>query len=111
MAKRDWRAALEKVQREGKCRVCGSRVRVEFAHLTGRKFDPLFGRHTNTPYLYVRPESGIPLCGPATDVTTCHGKQHAGRLDLLPYLTNEEAASAVLDVGLYRAYHKLKGPS
>ena len=35
------------------------------------------------PY-YVVPERVIPLCGPSTDPTTCHGKQHAHRLDETP---------------------------
>jgi len=75
------------------------------AHLSARAYDPLsvdprFDR-------YVRPESVIPLCGPATDTTTCHGKQHAGTLDLVPHTTNREQASVVIDVGIERAYKLL----
>lgn len=120
--KRFWDDAIAKRDGEGCCRVCGKTWGVEFAHLSGRKFDPvgplyvyeqsigteITGQSTRI-VTYVRPESGIPLCGPATDTTTCHGKQHAGRLDLLPHITNEEAACAVSDLGLYRAYHSLAG--
>lgn len=130
--KRNWSEAIAKRDSEGGCRVCGSRVRVEFAHLSGRVYDPkrdcigcqgvgeIEDIHTGATRTcsdckgigtvrYVRPESGIPLCGPVTVLGTCHGLQHSGRLDLIPYVTPEEAACAVLDLGLERAYWKLRG--
>jgi hypothetical protein len=112
--KRDWKAAREKVDAEGCCRVCGEMWRVEAAHITGREHDRdsrnglVWGRDPNA--LFVRPDRIVPLCGPATDTTTCHGKQHAKRLDLLPYLTREEETQAVADVGIERA-HRLLAPS
>lgn len=98
--KRDWRDANE--QKRGPCRVCGEPYNVELAHLVGREFDPKRGS-----VRYVRPDSIVPLCGPSTDTTTCHGLQHAGLLDLIPHTTKEEQACAVLDIGLYSAYVKL----
>lgn len=112
--RRIWDDAIAKRDAEGKCRGCGRDAyelakmgrRLEFAHLSGRKFDP---PHPEKNALYVRPESGAPLCGPATSTDTCHAKQEAGELDLIPVLSNEEAACAVLDLGLYRAFKNLGG--
>lgn len=100
--RRDWSDANEK--REA-CRVCGTHSGVEMAHLSARAYDP----PSDKPGFdrYVRPESVIPLCGPATDTTTCHGKQHDRELDLIPHTTKEEQASVVLDMGLQRAYEWL----
>jgi hypothetical protein len=111
--KRDWRLAREKVDREGGCRVCGTTQRVEAAHITGREHDSkqaIFYPAIVGGEVVVSEERICPLCGPATDTTTCHGKQHAKRLDLLPYLTREEETQAVADVGIERA-HRLLAPS
>ena len=97
--RRNWSEANAK---RGPCRVCGETEGVELAHLSGREYDPILG-----DIRYVRPVSVIPLCGPATTSTTCHGLQHAGLLDLIPHITKAEAACAVLDLGLYAAYIKL----
>lgn len=48
------------------------------------------------PFL-VMPTRIVPLCGPATTSDTCHGKDHAGRLDLIPHLTLPEVLQAVHD--------------
>lgn len=95
--KRDWTEAREKVDTEGCCRVCGPRVvmskdatRVEAAHVIGR------ARDTGGK---VDAMSVVPLCGPATSSSTCHGRYDAHRLDLLPYLTPAEQARAVADAG------------
>lgn len=85
---RDWSAAHEKVAREGSCRVC--RLREYEADL-----DPA---HV-VPRAQARPGVGedarniVPLC------RTCHASydgQARERLDLLPYLSHEEQAYAVL---------------
>lgn len=102
--RRDWSDAEAK---RGPCRVCGETWNVELAHLSAREYAPPSDKHGMDRY--VRPESVIPLCGPATTTTTCHGMQHAGVLDLVPYLSNEEAASVVLDLGLQAAYTRLGG--
>lgn len=98
--KRDWSQAHEKVGREGRrCRVCKTRIRIECAHIIGREHDredPLRGDWLPGD---VVPDRIIPLCGPATDPKTCHGKQHAHRLELLPYLTIHEQLQAVADAG------------
>lgn len=128
--RRYWTDAIAKRDAEGCCRFCGTTQGIEFAHLSGREFDEerdcpfckglgSLGSQHHAPecpeckgagrVLYVRPESGIPLCGPSTTTSTCHARQHAHELDLIPVLTNEEAACAVLDLGLHRAYRELSG--
>jgi hypothetical protein len=109
--KRDWISARAKVEQEGGCRVCGTNRRVEAAHIIGREHDRdsrngLVANRDPEAY-FVRPDRIVPLCGPATDSTTCHGKYDAHRLDLLPYLTREEEAQAVADVGLENARMRL----
>jgi hypothetical protein len=109
--KRNWSAALEKKAAEGyRCRVCRRRasrqngIGIEMAHIIGREADrlaplplarPVF-EIWPYPYLVV-PTRVCPLCGPSTDTTTCHGLQHAGRLDLIPHLTLPEVLQAISD--------------
>lgn len=57
----------------------------------------------------VSPHAVVPLCGPSTDTRTCHGKQHAGKLDLLPHLTLPEQGYAAWKVGIVQAYITLAG--
>lgn len=104
--KRDWRAAHEKMAAEGyRCRNCG-KPGADCAHIAGREFDQ--PKTTARRTLWVDPDSVLPLCGPPTDPTTCHGKQTANRLDLLGILTPEEEARAVLDLkGLENARVRL----
>lgn len=132
---RFWDHAIAKRDEEARCRnpYC-KRVgdRLEFAHLSGREFDPIVdcpichaagriedvdsGSEITCPACkgcgevqYVRPDSGIPLCGPSTTTGTCHGLQEAEELDVLPFLHPEEQVCAVGDLGLARAYRKLSG--
>lgn len=96
--KRDWSAALEKVAREGECRVCGA-GRPEAAHTVGRRYD----EKLLTGNVRVRPQDVVPLC------RVHHVAYDAHLLDLVPYLTREEQAAAVEHVGLVRALHRLAG--
>jgi hypothetical protein len=109
--KRDWSAALEKKAAEGyRCRVCrrsASRqhgIRIEMAHIIGREADRLAPLAIDRPVFEIWPEPYlvvptrvVPLCGPATNPATCHGKAHCGRLDWLPHLTLPEILQAVAD--------------
>lgn len=105
--KRDWTAAREKVEAEGRCRVCGgggiSRLVLEAAHIIGREHDNhpsiggpehIYGKAT----LPVMPVRIVPLCRHMRG-RGCHPAYDAHELDLLPYLTVEEQAQAVLDAG------------
>lgn len=109
--KRDWSAALEKKAAEGyRCRVCRRRsdrqrgIRIEMAHIIGREADRLPPLRIELPRIQVWPEPYlvipnrvVPLCGPSTSTATCHGLQHAGRLDLIPHLTLPEVLQAIAD--------------
>ena len=88
--KRDWKAARRKVEREGRCRNCGSPYDLESAHLIPRS---LGGK--------MNEDSVIPLCA------FCHRQQHAGHLELLPLMTREEQVEATRAVGIARAYRYL----
>lgn len=106
--RRDWQAARTKVDAERCCRCCGSVMRVEAAHTLGREHDEAPPLRGGDDWRYrrptiVHPDRIIPLCGPATDTTTCHGKQHAGRLDVLRLLTLDEQLQAVADAGSIEA--------
>jgi hypothetical protein len=108
--KRDWTDARAKVEREGSCRVwrgllgCdgGGQRNLEAAHIIGRKADrfPALGHIGWTPRepwvideWPVDPLRIVPLC------QKHHRAYDAHELDLLPYLTVEEQAQAVLDAG------------
>ena len=129
-----WDDAIAKKEREAECRnpdCAGKGHTLEFHHLSGRENDPVLpcprcsDGFVDDDYTaervpceacqstglvrYVRPESGIPLCGPVTTTGTCHNLAEGHELDCLPFLTNEEAACAVLDLGLERAYRNLSG--
>jgi hypothetical protein len=92
-SKRDWPAARAKIRGE-KCRVC-YHPNVDPAHIIPRS--------------QVRPGIGenqdniVPLC------RTHHRAYDEGQLDLLPYLTRTEQATAVFLVGLEAAYKRITG--
>lgn len=103
--RRSWEDARVKVDEEGQCRVCKvkqSREPIEGAHTIGRQFQDHF-KKDRTSIMWVNPDSIVPLC------RKCHSLQHARQLDILPYLTNEEQANAVLAVGIMRAFKRLTG--
>lgn len=91
-ARRDWREARAKVDREAECRVCGTPYDLQAAHVIGRSHDPSNGK--------VRPVDVVPLCGP------CHQRYDSRALSLLPYLTHDEQAAAVGHVGMVSAYRR-----
>jgi hypothetical protein len=104
---REWALALTKVEEEGECRACRrSDVHLEAAHVLGREHDtkpPLVWDQARdgdwewkAPFL-VAPQRIIPLCGPVGDSESCHGLQHAGRLNVLKLLRIDEQLQAVAD--------------
>lgn len=101
--KRDWSAAILKVEREAVCRICASHDvvtdgAVEAAHIIGREHDRW--REDLQAY-WVDPDSVVPMCG------LHHESYHARDLDLLPYLTLDEQLVAVDQAnGIYSAYRK-----
>jgi hypothetical protein len=94
--RRDWSAARLKLEDEGRCRVCQrGDVKLDAAHVIGRFRDP----EVRPGVRRVDPDAIVPLCGPAVDSDTCHGRYDAHRLDLLPHLTVDEQVRAVQDAG------------
>jgi 5-methylcytosine-specific restriction endonuclease McrA len=98
--RRDWRAAREKVDREGCCRACGVAGHLEAAHVIGRRHDYDIGS-ANERNILVLPERIVPLC------RRCHEKDHRGELEWLPILSRAEQVQAVADVGLEGAMQRL----
>lgn len=101
---RDWRDARAKVDAERVCRVCGASEHdpsgpVEAAHVIGRIHDR--PREERESMLYVEPDDVVPLC------RTCHRAYDLGGLDLLPYLSRDEQARAVLLVGMMAAFRRI----
>ena len=95
MVRRGWKLARAKVDREGKCRVCGSTRILQAAHVMGRRFDD---------EVEVNPDETVPLC------IDCHARYDSARdLDLLPYLTRSEQAAAVLLAGIESARRRITG--
>lgn len=97
--RRDWRQAREKVDDEGRCRVCGrSGVKLDAAHIVPRSVVP--------PGPGEAPDNIVPLCH-----ERCHPAYDGGRLDLLPFLTMGEQASAVMlhPDGLVGALRRVTG--
>lgn len=100
MPKRDWTAALEKVQAEGRCRACGrpgsDYVPLDAAHIIPRSRVTHGGEHSDNICVLCR---------------TCHALFDGRKLDLLPYLTRMEQAKAVElhPGGLLGAVERLTG--
>lgn len=101
--KREWSAAILKVERESACRVCASHDVVtdgplEAAHIIGREHDRW---DEEMQAFWVDPDSVLPLC------RAHHESYHRRELDVLPYLTIEEQHVAVDQAnGIYSAYRK-----
>lgn len=95
---RSWKEMRAKVDAEdGVCRNCGGND-AQAAHIIPRSLIPagMGGEDEN---------NAIPLC----DVRGCHSKYDAHKLDILPLLTREEQAHAVLLVGMASAYRQITG--
>lgn len=81
-------AAREKVEREGRCRVCGfgPAERLEAAHTWDRSLGgPGFDE----------PDAVVPLCSTSSGGPGCHQAYDDHQLDLLPYLTTDEQVALV----------------
>lgn len=95
--RRDWSDARQKIEKEAVCRRClrpeGSGRKLEAAHIIGRRHDEPRVEGSTAKVLYVHPDSVIPLC------RDCHTAYDAHRIGILPFLTREEQARAVLDAG------------
>lgn len=86
---RNWKAAREKVVREGECRLCAERLGLEAAHVVPRS---LGGGMSELDV--------IPLC------PSCHRSVDAGEVDFLHILTYAEQAEAVRILGIERAHRR-----
>lgn len=96
---RVWDQARAKVEEEAACRVCGKSVHLEAAHVIDRTrdgFHPVNGDPLPQPWM-VEPDRIVPLCGPSSDPTSCHGRYDYGQLDLLGHLTVDEEVQAIRD--------------
>lgn len=100
---RYWDAAREKVEREGRCRACGTQFMLQFAHTVGRAHDQVVDLEDGSRILYVDPLDGIPLC------IDCHAKYDQRKLSILEHLNEAEQARAVEHLGILRALHRLTG--
>lgn len=111
--RRSWEEALDKVEEEGRCRVClvsaggvvdGCMVQLEAAHVMGRKYDePEYGPRGGKT-LVVKRESVVPLC------RDCHRQYDERRLDLLPFLFLPEQIEAVrVAGGIFAANKRIAG--
>lgn len=99
--RRDWSDAREKVEDEGRCRVCHIERGLQAAHVTRRSFDqPRPGRKT----LWVNPDSIIPLCPP------CHTAYDHHEISILAHLTHAEQVKALEDMGTIEAVRKRTDP-
>lgn len=105
--RRDWREALRKVNREGQCRVCKSRVNLEAAHTISRRLqDVVVEGPRGGTMLLVKADAIVPLC------ESCHRSYDARELDLLPYLFLPEQVYAVETAGgMASANKRLSGPN
>lgn len=100
---RYWEGALEKVRREGRCRLCPEVYDLQCAHTVARKHDEAVELEDGTHAIFVDPDDVIPLC-PA-----CHAAYDHRRVSILEVLTLREQAAAVAHLGIVRALHRLTG--
>jgi hypothetical protein len=70
------------------------------------------GEGTLTPgVLWVNPDDTVPLCGPATDSATCHGRQERHELDIQTLLTPAEQLRVVLHEGTIELARRRVAPT
>ncbi len=102
--KRDWTAAIAKVQEEGMCRYCGLSQDLQAAHVIGREHDPLEIGPRGGEMRVVLPEAIVPLC------SFHHQVYDVRQLDLLPFLYVDEQAHAVrVAGGITQALRRITG--
>ena len=98
--RRDWSDARQKVQDEGRCRLCSATgIKIDAAHVLGRRFDRPRVEGSSTKVLYVHPDSIVPLCASTPDRVGCHYRYDAGEVSILAVLTRAEQVRAVQDAG------------
>lgn len=98
---RFWDGALEKVRREGRCRLCPEVYELQAAHTVARKYDEAAELEDGTFAIFVDPDDVIPLCA------ACHHAYDMRRVSILEVLTLREQAAAVAHLGIVRALHRL----
>jgi hypothetical protein len=105
MKRRNWADVDAKRRASKRCLVCGrSDRRLEAAHLIDRGRDRRLG-----DVIVVDPDEVVFLCGPFP--AGCHGAYDFHRLDLFPYLTEEELVGACRAAGgPGAALQRLSGP-
>ena len=92
--RRDWSDARQKVEDAGRCSRClRSDVRLEAAHVMGRRYDRPRVEGSTTKVLYVHPDSVWAAC------SDCHRAYDAKEIGILPFLTLAEQVRAVQDAG------------
>ena len=101
--RRYWDGALEKIRREGRCRLCPEVYGLQAAHTIGRKHDERVRCEDDTWAIFVDPDDVVPLC------VSCHYAYDHRKVSLLEVLTHEEQAAAVSHIGLVRAMDRLSG--
>jgi hypothetical protein len=101
--RRSWSALREKVETEGRCRLCGCGGRLEAAHIIPRSRIPIHSGAGEDP------RNGLPLC------PTCHRSvdladpRSGHRQSIIHVTTNQEQAYSVELVGIEEAYARLRG--
>jgi|KBSMisStaDraftv2_1062788.scaffolds.fasta_scaffold1820776_2 hypothetical protein len=100
---RYWTGALEKVRREGRCRLCPEVYDLQAAHTIARKHDEAVELEDGTVAIFVDPDDVIPLC------RQCHYDYDHRKVSVLEVLSEREQAAAVAHVGIVRALHRLTG--
>lgn len=87
MSRRNWRPMRDKVEAEGRCRVCRTASEpIDAAHVIPRSLAPGVGNN-------MEPENCVPLC------RTCHQRYDLHQLSLLEHLTLPEQLAAVEQAG------------
>lgn len=92
---------MEKVRREGRCRLCPEVYKLQAAHTLARKHDEAVELEDGTWAIFVDPDDVIPLC------PSCHHDYDMRRVSVLEVLTLQEQAAAVAHIGIVRAMQRL----
>lgn len=103
MTRRSWKAAREKVEEEGRCRVCRSSWNVQAAHVIPRSLAPGVDNNMSADNI-------VPLCSgtPAGGGMGCHERYDSHQLDICSVLTLREQLAAVsVAGGLYPALRRI----